>query len=114
TVKGDKLAYDAPKGVMTPALLDLIKKHKAEIITLLAESPASDDEIPRCSEGSLCKVSQQQKCLYLVDQWQPGDLAYNEALALRFCGELNEAILARTLNELLHRHDSLRTTFVMH
>jgi hypothetical protein len=39
TVRGEKLRYDAPKGVMTADLVDYLLKHKPELIKLLACSP---------------------------------------------------------------------------
>jgi hypothetical protein len=38
--RGDRLAYDAPKGVVTPELVTLLRQHKPEILAILtAPSP---------------------------------------------------------------------------
>ena len=38
-------------------------------------------------------------------------VAYNAPLAVRFSGSLDVAVLRRTLNEIVRRHEILRTTF---
>ena len=40
TAKGGKLAYDAPSGVLTAALLAELRAHKAELLALLAANDA--------------------------------------------------------------------------
>jgi len=40
TVKGDRLAYDAPAGTMTPDLLATIKAHKPAIVAALTTKPS--------------------------------------------------------------------------
>ena len=44
--QGDRLNVDAPQGVMTPDLLDMLRKRKAEIIALLC-SQAKGDALER-------------------------------------------------------------------
>lgn len=36
---GDRLVVDAPQGVMTPGLLDALRRHKAELLVLVPERP---------------------------------------------------------------------------
>ena len=53
-----------------------------------------------------------QKRFWLLDQLVPGgNPALNMPLALRLRGELHRAVLERAFNEILRRHESLRTTF---
>jgi amino acid adenylation domain-containing protein/FkbM family methyltransferase len=53
-----------------------------------------------------------QKRLWFLDQLQPNNSFYNITGALRLRGELQVAALAATLNTIVRRHESLRTTFV--
>jgi DNA adenine methylase len=39
TICGDKLRYNAPRTLVTPDLLDLLREHKPELLRLLAEHP---------------------------------------------------------------------------
>ena len=40
TVQGERLTYDAPAGVMTEALLALVRQHKAALLALLTQEDA--------------------------------------------------------------------------
>lgn len=53
-----------------------------------------------------------QQRLWFIDQLAPGTTAYNIPLALRVRGRLNVAAFEQTLNEIVRRHEVLRTTFV--
>ena len=52
-----------------------------------------------------------QQRLWILDQLQPGDPTYNIAVAVRLRGPLDVTALAESLNEVVQRHESLRTTF---
>ncbi|HVU49080.1 MAG TPA: amino acid adenylation domain-containing protein [Polyangia bacterium] len=56
-------------------------------------------------------ASYSQQRLWFLDQLQPGSGAYNVPAAVRLQGPLDVALLARALNEVVARHESLRTTF---
>ena len=64
--------------------------------------------IPR--DGKL-PLSSVQERLWFLDQVTPGSHAYNVPVALRLKGVLDAAALQRALNEIVQRHESLRTTF---
>jgi amino acid adenylation domain-containing protein len=52
-----------------------------------------------------------QERLWFLEQLQPGTAAYTIPAAVRLVGRLNEEALERSLNELVRRHESLRTIF---
>jgi amino acid adenylation domain-containing protein len=52
-----------------------------------------------------------QQRLWLIDQIEPGNPAYNIPLALRLSGEIEPGLLARIFSEIVRRHEALRTTF---
>ena len=52
-----------------------------------------------------------QQRLWFLDQLQPGSAAYNIPTAVRLVGVLDVGLLRRALNEVVRRHESLRTTF---
>jgi len=54
-----------------------------------------------------------QQRFWLLDQLQPGNTSLNMPLALRLEGELNVDALEQTLNEIVFRHEVLRTTFAI-
>ena len=54
-----------------------------------------------------------QQRLWFMDQLHPGNPAYNVPGALRLHGRLDVAALERSLQEIIRRHEALRTTFVL-
>jgi amino acid adenylation domain-containing protein len=61
-------------------------------------------------EGNL-PLSFAQQRLWFLDQYEPNNCVYNIPSALRLRGCLNIEALERCLNEIVRRHESLRTTF---
>ncbi|MBW4681719.1 MAG: amino acid adenylation domain-containing protein [Microcoleus vaginatus WJT46-NPBG5] len=54
-----------------------------------------------------------QQRLWFFDQLIPGTAAYNVPTVIRLTGTLNLMALERTLNEIVRRHEVLRTAFVI-
>ena len=68
-------------------------------------------EIPRRPAGSGIVLSFAQQRLWFLDRLVPGNPFYTESSATRFQGVLNIAALEQALNEIVRRHEVLRTTF---
>jgi len=56
-------------------------------------------------------LSYGQHRLWFIDQLEPGNPAYNIAFGVRLKGELEREGLCWSLNEIVRRHESLRTSF---
>src|ERR1041384_1522514 len=54
-----------------------------------------------------------QQRLWFLDQLEPGTPAYNIPAALHLKGQLQTDVLARSLNEVVRRHEALRTRFAV-
>ncbi len=65
--------------------------------------------IPRSGEIPL---SFAQARLWFLDRLQPNSSFYNIPLALHLSGQLNIAALESSINEIIQRHEALRTNFV--
>ena len=86
------------------------------IADLASELPtvASDVPIPRRA-ATRAPLSFAQQRLWFIDQLDESNAAaYNEQLALRIDGGLDVALLQAALDEIVRRHESLRTVFALH
>src|SRR5690242_11945727 len=61
----------------------------------------------------LFPLSFAQQRLWFLQQMNPQSPAYNMPIASRLFGKLNVKVLERALNEIVQRHEVLRTTFQM-
>ncbi len=67
--------------------------------------------IPRRADGDVCPLSFAQQRLWFLDQLEPGSSIYNIPVAMRLSGPLNVGVLEQCLNEVVRRHEALRTFF---
>ncbi len=116
-LEGEKLRFQAPKGVMTPEIKEEIAAKKPEILDFLkaAKIPTNtvDLEIIPVSRDQDLPLSFAQQRLWFLQQLSPDSHSYNLLDALRLEGNLNLLALEQSLSELIRRHEILRTTFPM-
>lgn len=67
--------------------------------------------IPRRGKDERRMLSYAQQRLLFLDRLEPDSPFYNVAAALKIEGSLNAEFLERSLNEIVRRHESLRTRF---
>ncbi|MET0398498.1 MAG: amino acid adenylation domain-containing protein, partial [Longimicrobiaceae bacterium] len=72
---------------------------------------AAAPPIERVPRTGPVRASFAQQRLWLVDRMEPGSAAYNMPAALRLRGRLDARALGRSLDALVARHETLRTTF---
>src|SRR5229473_2311589 len=68
------------------------------------------EQVSRAGELAL---SYAQERLWIIDQLEPGSAAYNIPIAIRIRGRLDVDSLEKTLQELVRRHEVLRTRIEM-
>ncbi|MBW4597355.1 MAG: amino acid adenylation domain-containing protein [Brasilonema angustatum HA4187-MV1] len=68
--------------------------------------------ILRRAENAQLPLSFAQQRLWFLDQLQPLGSLYNIPLTLRLFGTLNQPALEQSLQEIIHRHEALRTNFI--
>lgn len=100
--------------------LSLISLFETPTIAGLAESIETTHRAEHClqappvrpvSRDGALPLSFAQQRLWFLDQWEPANSTYNTSAAFRLIGPLNVGALERSLNEIVRRHDALRTTF---
>jgi amino acid adenylation domain-containing protein len=93
--------------------LELSEKKRELLEALLQEAGLEPREgrIPKRAVDGPLPLSFAQQRLWFFDQWEPGSVAYNLPSALRLQGRLDRSALERAFNEILRRHEVLRTAF---
>ena len=98
--------------VKTPPDLEAKRRQLLAILLKEQEIAASRAPIPSLPrERSSSPLSFAQERLWVIDQLEPGNVTYNLPLALLLIGRLDVSLLHRTLNEVVRRHQVLRTTY---
>jgi amino acid adenylation domain-containing protein len=92
-----------------------LSSKKLELLAMMLKkkgiSASAAPAIRRRSGYSPAPLSFAQRRLWFLDQLDPNSAVYNIPLAVRITGRLNVPALERSFNELVSRHESLRTTF---
>lgn len=114
TLDGEKLKINAPAGALTDEIKIQLRDRKAEIMAFLQEADQSrDTSIPvAIREGDL-PLSYSQQRLWFMEQLNPGSAVFNMPCILKISGPLDIEILRKAFEEIVRRHDSLRTRFEM-
>ncbi|HYU31238.1 MAG TPA: 2,3-diaminopropionate biosynthesis protein SbnA [Thermoanaerobaculia bacterium] len=76
-----------------------------------APAPPPLVPVPRDGAQEGLPLSFAQQRLWLIDQLEPGNPAYNVPLAVRLTGEVAPALVERIFAEVVRRHEALRTMF---
>ena len=87
----------------------------AEGLTTARWGRKTSPELPitRASRDGNVPLSFSQQRLWFIDQLNPGTFAYNMPVAVRLEGILDAGVLRECLNEIVRRHEILRTTFTV-
>ena len=120
---GVELAVRAVFDTPTPAGLAarLIEQFRAEFDIDLDEMEP-DEQLPESSRPQLAEavrpehppLSYSQLAAWLMHRLEGARDGFSMPLALRFTGQLDVAALAEALNDVVARHESLRTNFAEH
>lgn len=116
SLKKVRLRCNAPEKVLTSDLIAQISERKSEIIAFLNQAYSvnrlSPQSIPieSVSRQRNLSLSFAQQRLWFLAQVEPSS-TYNEPVSVRLVGSLNIRALEQSLNEIVRRHEVLRTTF---
>lgn len=114
-LEGDRLRFNAPAGALTPDLRAELSRRKPDIINFLRRAQtitqAHPPPITAAARSGRLPLSFAQQRLWFLDRLEPNSPLYNITAAFRLNGPLNIAALEHSLNEMVRRHQILRTTF---
>ncbi len=99
---------------VTERLAALSPKERAALAMRLARKSRADDAgIARRRDSGPAPLSYAQRRLWFLAQVEADRPTYNFPIAFELYGALDVGTLARALNEVVRRHESLRTTFTV-
>ncbi len=105
-VKGD------PKSLV-PEIMNQLKERKAAIAEFFAtiKTGSKQQSIPAAPQREYYDLSETQKRIYFVHELDKSSVAYNIPVLLQLEGRVDNNRLEYAFNELVKRHESLRTCF---
>ncbi|MEU0807567.1 amino acid adenylation domain-containing protein [Streptomyces sp. NPDC005970] len=113
TANGDRLAVSAPRGVLSDELKKTIRANRDDILQFLRESQEEaarrEVRIERVDRGAPIPASYAQQRLWLIEQTATDLPVYNMYFALELRGDLDIAALRGAAQDLVDRHEILRT-----
>ncbi|MEH1980802.1 MAG: amino acid adenylation domain-containing protein [Nostoc sp.] len=114
-IENDQLRFRAPKGVMTPTIKQELIERKKEILSCLKEARRENklafEPILPVDRDEHLHLSFSQQRLWFIHQLDKQNPFYNGIVKLRITGALNVAALEQSFNEIILRHEALRTVF---
>lgn len=112
---GDRLRYQAPKGILTPTILADLKTHKTEIIAFLNQSVLESKSIINPVDKNIkddgLPLSFNQQQFWLLHNLEESNYIYNMVRAFRLEGNLDIPSFQRAVQFLIARHSIFRTSF---
>ena len=94
--------FEAPTTAELARRIETARQAERGLLPPPIEPVGRDGDLP---------LSYPQQRLWFLDQFSRGGGFYNIPIAIRLSGQLNVAALEAALNEIVRRHESLRTTF---
>ena len=108
-----RLVVSAPPGLVDDLLRTELALRKSDLLNLLAspkEASPRSPLLPRKPEGRI-PLTPGQQGIWLIDHFDPGNIAYNIPEAFQLSLPLDLEILQKTVDLLIARHEILRTGF---
>ncbi|NEO64716.1 MAG: non-ribosomal peptide synthetase, partial [Moorea sp. SIO4G2] len=115
SAEGRQLRCNASPGILTLTLRQEIAERKTEILDFLYQASQVNDSnqslIQPISRSEDLLLSYSQQMMWFWHQLLPDYPLYNMLLSLQLEGQLNVTVLEQSLNEIIRRHENLRTCF---
>ena len=101
-----------PRPSLSEAQEVLLKNRLQQARTATSTPHVAIPAIPRRKIRGNLPLSSAQQRLWFLDQLEPGSPVYNICEPMRMRGALNVSALKRSLNDIIRRHETLRTHFM--
>jgi amino acid adenylation domain-containing protein len=110
-----RLRCNSPKGALTPQLRAELAERKAEVINFLTlvtlKSTSEDETITPVQRNRDLPLSFAQARLWFLNQLEGESGNHSIPMSLRLFGSLNIPALEMAVQEIVQRHEALRTNF---
>ncbi|WP_276483895.1 non-ribosomal peptide synthetase [Paraflavitalea pollutisoli] len=111
-LSGNDLEVSFPGDALSDTFIELIRAHKEALVGFLkSRHTGRETAIPVAAPSASYPVSSAQRRLWILAQVEESNIAYNMPGVFVFEGGLNRQALGASLQELLRRHEILRTVF---
>ena len=113
SLNGIKLKITSKNKKIPEEIVNLLRTNKEEIITFLSmfKHKKYDAKIESISHLSNFQLSYAQQRLWFLSQYMGPSVVYNMPLAIRLRGQIDTKALLQSLEEIINRHQVLRTRF---
>ena len=112
-----EICYEAPKGQLTPDLLDRMRAHKEELREALRSAAAGSDaqrvSYRPVARGTDSPLSLAQEGIWIDAELAGPNPAYHVSIAFLLDGRFNNEAFDRAVNEIVRRHEILRSAIVV-
>jgi amino acid adenylation domain-containing protein len=116
SVDDGHIRVSAPKGALSAEFKALLASRKPELLAVLAQRrsvPGAGQGVVPVSKAEPVPLSFGQERLWFLEQLEPGQASYNVMAGYRLQGSLDVQALVRALNEVVVRHEVLRTAYIL-
>ncbi|NOQ25904.1 MAG: amino acid adenylation domain-containing protein [Bacteroidales bacterium] len=114
-LKNEDLKIAAPKNVLTPDIVNDIKRLKLDIIDFLKRSSEGVYDSYTLLKPALKKdyypLSSAQKRQYVLQQMDLDSISYNISHTIKLGNDINKNKIEEVFHQLIARHESFRTSF---
>jgi hypothetical protein len=111
--RAGRLVVNSPSGMVDDVLRAELQHRKADLLTVLTtpkQVPHKSPLLPG-KRGDRIPLTPSQQGIWLIDHFDPGNVAYNIPEAFPLSGPLDLEILQKAVDLLIARHEILRTGF---
>jgi aspartate racemase len=101
------------RAALAQRLAQLPADKRKALHTLLESKSTAVKSIPRRKPGERIPLTYGQQRLWIIEQFLAGSTPYNQTNFIRLPFEVNVEVFRRALNEIVRRHEVLRSTIVI-
>ena len=116
SIENDNLKLSIPEVVDETLFLEDIRANKFQIIDYIKKQKGQKLQhanIPKSNKNEAIRLTPAQARMYVLQELGKQSTAYNVPFAFEINGVLNIKHLENALKQLIQRHESLRTSFIL-